>query len=158
MVTCWRNTDKLRDNDVSIFLIQSNPNWFKQLQSRVHEISSNWAHLTRIWAREQLQKFCKHKQVSSHLIFKSNSSRGSDFGGRWGGGGGDAGNGIQLLQLYWEAFHSTKHFGTFEKGAWVRKFCFKVPWTSKYCSLSKCEPFNKHSGYSRSKNKWNRNS
>ena len=32
--------------------------------------------LTKIRACEQLQKFCEHKQASTHLIFASNSSKG----------------------------------------------------------------------------------
>ena len=32
--------------------------------------------LTRMWASEQLQKFCEHEQTITRVIFASNSSKG----------------------------------------------------------------------------------
>ena len=32
--------------------------------------------LTRMWAREQLQKFCEHEQASTRVNFASNLSKG----------------------------------------------------------------------------------
>ena len=51
------------------------------------------------------------------------------------------------------AFHSTKHFGTFEKQANVQKFWFKIPWKSENCS--KCYHSFRNSRDSRRKIKWN---
>lgn len=129
-------TDKLRGKNVSTSLFQSNHNWFIQLQSRIHEISSNRVHL-RIWACKQLWKFCKQKQVSCHQIFASNLSWGQilqallnrtiwypyetmlnmSCGGVGGGGGRceDAGNSTQLLQLYWGCFPFNQAFWNFWK-------------------------------------------
>lgn len=92
----------------------------KILQAKVGELSSN---------------FCKQFELRSdfastfkwdHLIPISNHVKHELCGGGGLGVGGDVKmqeTAHSCLNCIGDAFHSTKHFGTFERGAKVQRFC-----------------------------------
>lgn len=171
-------TDKLRGKNVSTSLFQSNHNWFIQLQSRIHEISSNRVHL-RIWACKQLWKFCKQKRVSSHQIFASNLSWGQILQALLNGtiwypyetmlnmSCGGLGGGGEMWRCRKQHTAASAILGMLsiqpsilellKEGQRYRNFVVKFPENPKIVQYPNANHSTKKSGDSRRKVKWNRN-